>query len=217
MRRVGKKKAGPIKSTIIVMIFGLSFIGTSIVCKTTLIPDLGDYEEVVGEVTGYERYKDSEGDTMYHTEYTYEVDGHTYEVMSSSGISSRPVVGKSMDVCYNVENPEISALRYELELIFLVSNIFKWIGIAIIAIGLIGIVKNVILFMLFGAMAFQKVKARSDIRQQQDLGYKVLREQGLHTQILTNCPFCNSQIIYKIPQCPNCRQFLSWPDNTYEV
>lgn len=156
MRRVGKKKAGPIKSTIIVMIFGLSFIGTSIVCKTTLIPDLGDYEEVVGKITGYERYKDSEGDTMYHTEYTYEVDGHTYEVMSSSGISSRPVVGKSMDVCYNVENPEISALRYELELIFLISNIFKWIGIVIIAIGLIGIVKNVILFMLFGAMAFQK-------------------------------------------------------------
>ena len=217
MRRVGKKKAGPIKSTIIVMIFSLSFIGTSIVCKTTLIPDLGDYEEVVGKITGYERYKDSEGDTMYHTEYTYEVDGHTYEVMSSSGISSRPVVGKSMDICYNVENPEISTLKSDMEIILLISNVFKWIGIVIIALGLIGIVKKLILFMLFGAMAFPKVKARSEIRQQQDLGYKVLREQGLHTQILTNCPFCNSQIIYKIPQCPNCRQLLSWPDFTYEV
>lgn len=97
-----KGKKGGLFGGIFGLVFGLIFMGAG----NLMAPDdLPDGVETQGTIVEVEEGRNSDGETMYASRYSYTVDGEEYQFTGAVRSSSRPTIGKSVDILYSASNP----------------------------------------------------------------------------------------------------------------
>jgi hypothetical protein len=99
-------------------------VGLLLLIVPSLIDDTpaGELVEVPGAVGEVFQSRDGDGELLYGAVYTYEVDGRSYEIRSSSRSSTRPALGSEVTIGYPESDPaagrRIDGIEGNLPLIF---------------------------------------------------------------------------------------------------
>lgn len=97
-----KGKKGGLFGGIFGVVFGVIFMGAG----NLMAPDeLPDGVETQGTIVEVEEGRNSDGETMYAPRYSYTVDGEEYQFTASVRSSSRPTIGKPVEILYSASNP----------------------------------------------------------------------------------------------------------------
>lgn len=136
---------GAVMAALVMFFIGGIFIAVSSLIGGTYkgADEIADYESTYG-IISYREEKDSDGDWMYRQIVDFEVDGsyYTWESnMLSSSKSHKYTDGDTVKVMYDAYNPWHNSVPEleESEKSFL--SIFRIIGIAVIALGILIIIK----------------------------------------------------------------------------
>lgn len=134
----GKTK-GRSNSTFALVVFMLIGIGLAIAGTVMTVNRKQKdsyYGTVTGKVTDVEYHTNSDGDDMYSVVYTYYVDDVAYTYADSTSSSSKPTLGKLVEIRYNPIHPNEAYVAGKM-----------WPGIMLIGMGIIFVLASTLGFV----------------------------------------------------------------------
>ncbi len=152
-RRRGKKGKGGLIGGFIGLVVG----GVFIVVGSFMSPEeLPDEVSTQGVITDVESSRGSDGERMYSAVYGFEADGREYTFGSSMRSSSRPTVGRQVDIAYSASNPQnarrTDGLESKAHWLFIGSGVF------VVVMSLVSLLISVAL-IVFGIWLFSSGRA----------------------------------------------------------
>ncbi len=118
------------------MIIGLAMAICGIVMTVDRKQKDSYYGTVTGKITDVSHYTNSDGDDMYAALYTYYVDDIEYTFTDDTSSSSRPNIGKRVDIRYNPAHPEIAYVGGRV-----------WIGVILLGMGILFVLATILGFI----------------------------------------------------------------------
>lgn len=151
------KQVSGAKANVILLIFGLFFLFLGLMFPKLVQSD-NCTESADAVIVDYDSYKDSDGDTMHHTKYSFYIIDENgkavqYEAWSSSGVSAIPTLGKRDTIKYNPDNPDKIVTPIDTLMYGIFSTIFLVVaGILLISL-IIRAVKMIFRIIALGGLA----------------------------------------------------------------
>lgn len=130
------EKNSGIPVLVMFMIIGLAMAICGIVMTVDRKQKDSYYGTVTGKITDVSHYTNSDGDDMYAAVYTYYVDDIEYTFTDDTSSSSRPSIGKRVDIRYNPAHPEIAYVGGRV-----------WIGVILLGMGILFVLATILGFI----------------------------------------------------------------------